>query len=107
MKAKPRSRWPLRLYAGLLGLTLATNTVGFGVTETLRRLGPLPAANKITYSSLVTDRDGKLLRPFITKDGYWRLPVASADVDQRFLAMLIAYEDRRFAARSSATGSTP
>ena len=50
----------------------------------------------ITYSTLVTDRDGKLLRPFITRDGYWRLPVTADDVDPRFLAMLIAYEDKRF-----------
>lgn len=93
---KPRSRWPLRLYAGLLAVLLAVNAAGFTASEVLRRLGPVPLGEKITYSTLVTDRDGKLLRPFITADGYWRLPVTSEDVDPRFLAMLIAYEDKRF-----------
>ena len=37
-----------------------------------------------------------LLRAFTTPDGRWRLPVAAKDVDPRFIAMLIAYEDRRF-----------
>ena len=96
MKDRPRSRWPLRLYAGLLLGIFAVNAAGFAVSETLRRLGPVPLGKDITYSTLVTDRDGKLLRPFITRDGYWRLPVTSGDVDPRFLAMLIAYEDKRF-----------
>ncbi len=77
-------------------LTERLREAGFASTETLRRLGPVPLGKDITYSTLVTDKDGKLLRPFITKDGYWRLPVTSQDVDPRFLAMLIAYEDKRF-----------
>jgi penicillin-binding protein 1C len=96
MTEKPRSKWPLRLYAGLLGFGLVANTAGFAVTETLKRLGPVPLGERITYSTLVVDRDGKLLRPFITKDGYWRLPLKAGDVDPRFLSMLIAYEDKRF-----------
>jgi len=86
----------LRLYAGLLLGVLAVNAAGFTLSETLRRLGPVPLGRDITYSTLVTDKDGRLLRPFITKDGYWRLPVTSKDVDPRYLAMLIAYEDKRF-----------
>ena len=70
MNEKPRSRWPLRLYAGLLFGVLAVNAAGFTISETLRRLGPVPLGKDITYSTLVTDRDGKLLRPFITRDGY-------------------------------------
>jgi penicillin-binding protein 1C len=91
-----RKNWQLRLYAGLLFAILAVNAVGFTATETLRRLGPVPLGEGITYSTLVVDRNGKLLRPFITKDGYWRLPVTSAEVDPRFLQMLITYEDKRF-----------
>ncbi|MEI7600641.1 MAG: penicillin-binding protein 1C [Aestuariivirga sp.] len=96
----PRSSWPLRLYAGLLFGILAVNAAGFTASEVLRRLGPVPLGKGITYSTLVTDKDGKLLRPFITKDGYWRLPVTTKDVDPRFLAMLIAYEDKRFYAHA-------
>jgi len=88
--------WPLRLYAGLLLAVLAVNAAGFALTETLRRLGPPPLGQAVTYSTLVTDADGRLLRPFITRDGYWRLPVTAKEVDPRFLAMLIAYEDKRF-----------
>ncbi len=100
MRTRPRSRWPLRLYAGLLFGLLAVNAVGFTASEVLRRLGPVPLGKAITYSTLVTDRDGRLLRPFITKDGYWRLPVTSKDIDPRFIAMLIAYEDKRFYAHA-------
>jgi penicillin-binding protein 1C len=96
MTGRSSGSWPLRLYAGLLTVLLAVNVVGFTATETLRRLGPVPLGEHITYSTLVVDRNGRLLRPFITKDGYWRLPVTSAEVDPRFLAMLIAYEDKRF-----------
>ena len=96
MTMTPRSKWPLRLYAGLLSLGLAVNAVGFITTETLARLGPVPTGETITYSTLVTDRNGKLLRPFITRDGYWRLTVTADDVDPRFLKLLIAYEDKRF-----------
>ena len=47
-------------------------------------------------STIVLDRKGQLLRPFATADGRWRLPVTASEVDPRFLAMLKAYEDRRF-----------
>ena len=96
MTEKPRKRWPLRLYAGLLGAVLLVNGAGFTLTETLRRLGPVPLGETLTYSTLVVDKDGKLLRPFITRDGYWRLPVTLDQVDPRFLKLLIAYEDKRF-----------
>ncbi len=59
------------------------------------RLEP-PLERATVVSPVVLDRDGRLLRPFTTPDGRWRLPVASADVDARYLDMLIAYEDRRF-----------
>ena len=95
-----RGKWQLRLYAGLLCGLLLVNAAGFTVMETLRRLGPVPLGHGIAYSTLVVDRGGKLLRPFITPDGYWRLPVSSAEVDPRFLAMLVAYEDKRFHAHS-------
>ncbi len=84
------------VYAGFLALVLAINAIGFELTEFVRRLGPPPLGENLTYSTLVVDRDGRLLRPFTTKDGYWRLPVTADDVDQRYLAMLIAYEDKRF-----------
>jgi penicillin-binding protein 1C len=86
----------LGLSGGLLGFAMLILAGIWVLSEMLERHGPPPLGEKITFSSLVLDRDGKLLRPFITGDGYWRLPVKSADVDPRFLRMLIAYEDKRF-----------
>ncbi len=61
------------------------------------QLGPPPLDAATEGSVVVLDRDGKLLRPFTTKDGRWRLPVDETMVDPRYLAMLFAYEDKRFA----------
>ncbi|WP_375453418.1 penicillin-binding protein 1C [uncultured Methylobacterium sp.] len=60
-------------------------------------LPPLDLTQASLRSTIVMDRNGTLLRPFATADGRWRLPVSPAAVDPRFLAMLAAYEDRRFA----------
>jgi penicillin-binding protein 1C len=59
-------------------------------------LGPLRWPSDRDGSTIVLDRSGRLLRAFTTQDGRWRLPVEAKDVDQRYLAMLIAFEDRRF-----------
>lgn len=45
----------------------------------------------------VRDRHGDLLRPYLISDGRWRMAVTSDAVDAGFIAMLIAYEDKRFA----------
>src|SRR5215831_7783429 len=59
-------------------------------------LGPTPLGEHLAFSTLVVDRDGKLLRPYTTPDGRWRLPATRDSVDPRFLNLLYAYEDRRF-----------
>jgi len=61
-------------------------------------LPPLDLAAAEARSTVVLDRTGTLLRPFATADGRWRLPLDPAAVDPRFLALLTAYEDRRFRA---------
>lgn len=55
-----------------------------------------PPAVEIPTSTQVLDRDGRLLRAFTVADGRWRLPVTAAEVDPRFVRMLLAFEDRRF-----------
>ncbi len=47
-------------------------------------------------SATVVDRHGRLLRAYQVADGRWRLPVDVEQVDQGYIAQLIAYEDRRF-----------
>jgi penicillin-binding protein 1C len=59
-------------------------------------LGPAPTGADIEFSTVVVDRDGQVLRPYATSDGRWRLPATVENVDPRYLAALIAYEDKRF-----------
>jgi len=59
-------------------------------------LGPAPLGEGLAFSTLVVDRNGSLLRPYTTLEGRWRLPATRENVDPRFLAMLLAYEDKRF-----------
>ncbi len=93
--------WPRRPGARLglaaaLGLGLLATGIGavWGYASTLP---PLDLAAAAARSTVVLDRSGTLLRPFATGDGRWRLPVTADAVDPRFRAMLLAYEDRRFA----------
>jgi penicillin-binding protein 1C len=60
------------------------------------QLGPLPLSRAESLSVTVLDRDDRLLRAYTTADGRWRLPVDVKDVDPRYLAMLVAFEDKRF-----------
>lgn len=48
------------------------------------------------YSTVVTDRDGRLLGARIASDGQWRFP-PSDTVPQKFQTALIEFEDRWFA----------
>lgn len=61
-----------------------------------RVLGPVPLDRLADNSRLVLDREGRLLRAFTTTQGRWRLPVDLAEVDPRFIEMLLAFEDKRF-----------
>ncbi|MFZ1813695.1 MAG: penicillin-binding protein 1C [Rhizobiaceae bacterium] len=55
---------------------------------------PLPDGKRL--STEVVDRDGRLLRVFANSEGRWRLAADSDKVDPAYVAMLIAYEDKRF-----------
>ena len=60
---------------------------------------PPPALDRSRLLSvLVLARDGSVLRGFLTCDGKWRLPVRPEQVDPLYRKMLIAAEDRHFAA---------
>jgi penicillin-binding protein 1C len=73
---------------------LAVATTGFGAW--VHSLGPAPLGEGVAFSTLVVDREGRLLRPFATADGRWRLPARADSVDPRYLDMLLGYEDIRF-----------
>ncbi|MGZ5850974.1 MAG: penicillin-binding protein 1C, partial [Hyphomicrobium sp.] len=60
------------------------------------RLGVPQLAGVSQVSVSVLDRHDRLLRAFTTPEGRWRLPLEADEGDQRYLAMLMAFEDKRF-----------
>jgi penicillin-binding protein 1C len=79
-----------------LALAAASLTACLALVAWIISLGPVPRGEGLAYSTLVVDRDGRLLRPYTTPEGRWRLPATRADVDPRFFDILFAYEDRRY-----------
>jgi penicillin-binding protein 1C len=86
------------LWLSLVGASTAIVAVGLAATYWIASLGPAPLGQGLAFSAAVVDREGKLLRPYTTPEGRWRLPATRADVDPRFVSLLLAYEDKRFSA---------
>lgn len=88
---------PLRL-AAFIGTTAAlVAAVGVGAIEVAKhQIGPLPLDAAEATSVTVLDRENRLLRAFTTRDGRWRLPLDVSEVDPRYLAILMAFEDKHF-----------
>ncbi|MEM7621005.1 MAG: penicillin-binding protein 1C [Pseudomonadota bacterium] len=59
-------------------------------------LEPLSLKALENVSVVVTDRKGRLLRAYATKNGIWRLPVKLEDIDPQLIKVLLAYEDKRY-----------
>jgi len=87
----------LRWFAfALCGGAVAVGAGAVTLYVAVERLGP-PKLDKVhEVSTIVLDRHDQLLRAFTTTEGRWRLPVAPDKVDERYLAMLMAFEDKRF-----------
>lgn len=79
----------------LVGLAVAATTLAAGALA-LDRLFPPDLARYRDRSTEVVDQSGRLLRAFTAPDGRWRLATRPDDVDPLYLALLKAYEDRRF-----------
>jgi len=89
------SRRPGRTVLGwLLAVLIGTVVLAAGAL-TADALFP-PVLSRLAPTWTVTDRDGRVLRAFLSPDDTWRLPTTPADVDPLYLRMLLAYEDRRF-----------
>ena len=73
---------------GVFGLVCALVTAD--------RANPPDMTRALTLSPEVTAQDGTLLRAFLSEDGAWRIATAPDQVGARYLAMLQAYEDKRF-----------
>ncbi|AYD02951.1 penicillin-binding protein 1C [Neorhizobium sp. NCHU2750] len=88
-----KRRWKFTIGLGAC-LFMAVST--YAGLEWADRAYPPPLDSAGVVSAEVLDADGQLLRAFATPEGRWRLKTDVEDVDPRFLAMLIGYEDRRF-----------
>jgi penicillin-binding protein 1C len=86
----------LRKFAFAAAGAVALAAIAWGAFEVLDRAFPPPLSEIVEVSKEVVDRDGQLLRAFAAPDGRWRLAVTLDQVDPQFVAMLIAYEDKRF-----------
>jgi penicillin-binding protein 1C len=87
-----RRRWIARCAIGAGALALMA--LGLDMAD---RAFPPPLPQGSEVSTVVTDRQGRLLRAFALPRGLWRLPVNADQVDGRFIRLLTAYEDKRFA----------
>ena len=83
----------LAVVAGAVALTLGL-VAWLGVERWVATTELPPLALETSVEVLA--RDGALLRAFTVGDGRWRLAVTADRVDPTYLAMLIAFEDRRF-----------
>jgi penicillin-binding protein 1C len=86
-------RRPSRILGVAIG---AASLVLVTLAFVLDALFPPDLSRYLHASTEVTARDGTLLRPFLTRDGMWRLRTAPGDVEPRYIALLLAAEDRRF-----------
>jgi penicillin-binding protein 1C len=91
-----RSRLWRWLCFSLITALIATGSLLAAGAWWITALGPTPLGEGLAFSTLVVDREGRLLRPYTTPEGRWRLPATRKSVDPRFLELLFAYEDRRF-----------
>ncbi|QDG78241.1 penicillin-binding protein 1C [Labrenzia sp. PHM005] len=66
------------------------------VVSDYQALPPMPSVSDLSVSTVVLDRNDRLLRAFTSEDSKWRLPVDPAGIDPLYFEMLQAYEDKRF-----------
>jgi penicillin-binding protein 1C len=85
----------IALAAAVGALWLAAAASG-AVSGLLAAYGPSPLGRDLEVSRAVLDRNGALLRAYLTSEGRWRLAATRNDVDPRYLEALLAYEDKRF-----------
>ena len=76
------SQW---LCWSLVAALIATGSLLAAGAWWIRSLGPAPLGEGLAFSTLVVDREGRLLRPYTTPEGRWRLPATRESVDPRFL----------------------
>src|SRR5688572_16930833 len=86
-------RWP---YARALIVVGSALGVTAGTAFIADRMLPPPLERLQSVSTLVLDRDQRVLRAYTTAAGAWRLPADPSQIDPKFIGFLLAYEDQRF-----------
>jgi penicillin-binding protein 1C len=95
--APPIARRRQRARIALILLETLSVLAAAVVSSVIALMPPLPLDQARQSSTLILDRNNKLLRAFSMADGRWRLPVeAKSNVDPAYVDLLLAYEDRRF-----------
>ena len=77
-------------WAGCVWLAFVASFAGWAVLT-------MPDPDKIVSSTVVTDREGKVLRAFLTSAGAWRFRADLDNIDPTFIDALLLIEDKRFA----------
>jgi penicillin-binding protein 1C len=95
-KERRHHPWRRRAALAAIGVIWIVAAIAGGVTGLFDAFGPPPLGRDLEVSTVVLDRDGKLLRAYLTSEGRWRLPATRKDVDPRFIQALLACEDKRF-----------
>src|ERR1700704_2004369 len=88
--------WRSRAIYAAVGVVLIVSAIAGGVAGLFQAFGPAPLGRDLEVSTLVLDRNGKLLRAYLTSQGRWRLPATREQADTSYLDALLTYEDKRF-----------
>ncbi|MFI4987021.1 MAG: penicillin-binding protein 1C, partial [Alphaproteobacteria bacterium] len=83
-------------FEGVVAQTTLQSVVAVATLLVLDRLYPPALERYANPSTMVLDERGAILRAFTTPDQAWRLKTRPSEVDPVYLAMLQAYEDKRF-----------
>jgi penicillin-binding protein 1C len=83
----------LRLAAIVACLAFGGTAVAAVIAD---RILPPPLERLTQISTVVLDRNDRLLRAYTASDGAWRLPADLQRIDPKLIRFLLAYEDQRF-----------
>ena len=88
--------WRRVALLAIIGAIWVMAAVAGATAGLVEAYGPPPLGRDLEVSRVALDRNGALLRAYLTSEGRWRLPATRKDVDPRYLEVLLAYEDKRF-----------
>jgi len=92
------TRWRRAALLAMIGAIWVMAAAAGALAGLVEAYGPAPLGRDLEVSRLVLDRNGTLLRAYLTSEGRWRLAATRKDVDPRYFEVLLAYEDKRFLA---------